>query len=252
MRLRFNNDKYLIKSLKGENLYSVDKCKIYKDLYADLIKLAEALRLYLSIFVENPLSKMKDIEKNDLFVGYKHVITFNYTNTYEILYGSSSMHYIHGNLDKDIVLGINPDKNDDFPNVDTSYIMFKKYYQRIYYRTDNSFIEMINNIKKDKDRRSSQQNSLVICGHSLDITDQDIIKQVFDVSDSICIIYNKLINVGDYITNLIEIYGNDELTSLTAIMKKIKGYKNIAGPSFFTYKGELITDIARRTQWKNY
>lgn len=45
---------------------------------------------------------------------------------------------------------------------------------------------------------------------------------------------------------------NDELTSLTAIMRTIKGYKNIAGPSFFTYKGELITDIARRTQWKNY
>ena len=45
---------------------------------------------------------------------------------------------------------------------------------------------------------------------------------------------------------------NDELTSLTAIMKTIKSYKNIAGPSFFTYKGELITDIARRTQWKNY
>ena len=45
---------------------------------------------------------------------------------------------------------------------------------------------------------------------------------------------------------------NDELTSLSAVMKKVKGYKSIAGPSFFTYKGELITDIARRTQWRNY
>ena len=45
------------------------------------------------------------------------------------------------------------------------------------------------------------------------------------------------------------LYG-DEITSLTAIMRKIKGYKNIAGPSYFTHKDEPLTDIAARTQWK--
>lgn len=44
---------------------------------------------------------------------------------------------------------------------------------------------------------------------------------------------------------------NEELTSLSAIMKDIKGY-NVAGPSFFTFNGELLTDIAERTQWKNF
>ncbi len=44
---------------------------------------------------------------------------------------------------------------------------------------------------------------------------------------------------------------NNELTSLTAIMKKVKGYSNIAGPAYFTYMGESLTDIAERTQWKN-
>lgn len=44
---------------------------------------------------------------------------------------------------------------------------------------------------------------------------------------------------------------NNELTSLTAIMKKLKGYSNISGPAFFTYKGESLSDIAERTQWKN-
>ena len=42
----------------------------------------------------------------------------------------------------------------------------------------------------------------------------------------------------------------NELTSLAAIMKKVKGYSNNFGASFFTYKGELLTDIAERTQWK--
>ena len=42
---------------------------------------------------------------------------------------------------------------------------------------------------------------------------------------------------------------NNELTSLSAIMSKIKGY-SVAGPLFFTYNGELLTDIAEKTQWK--
>ncbi|MDO4815743.1 MAG: GIY-YIG nuclease family protein [Bacillota bacterium] len=42
----------------------------------------------------------------------------------------------------------------------------------------------------------------------------------------------------------------NELTSLSAIMRTIKSYKSIAGPSFFTYKGEPLVTIAERTQWK--
>lgn len=38
-------------------------------------------------------------------------------------------------------------------------------------------------------------------------------------------------------------------TSLSAITDGIKGYST-AGPSYFTYNGELLTDIAARTQWK--
>ena len=42
---------------------------------------------------------------------------------------------------------------------------------------------------------------------------------------------------------------NDEITSLSAISKMIKGYST-AGPQFFTYNGETVSDIAKRTQWK--
>ena len=43
----------------------------------------------------------------------------------------------------------------------------------------------------------------------------------------------------------------NEITSLSAIVKEIKQCSTAAGPSFFTYNGELIPDIAARTQWKN-
>lgn len=42
----------------------------------------------------------------------------------------------------------------------------------------------------------------------------------------------------------------DEITSLSAIIAGIKGYMT-AGPSYFTYNGKLVADIARVTQWKD-
>ena len=41
----------------------------------------------------------------------------------------------------------------------------------------------------------------------------------------------------------------DEITSLSAISTGIKGHAT-AGPSYFTYNGKLVADIARETQWK--
>lgn len=43
---------------------------------------------------------------------------------------------------------------------------------------------------------------------------------------------------------------NNEITSLSAVAGKIKGIKAIAGPSYFTYNGKLVCDIAKETQWK--
>lgn len=43
---------------------------------------------------------------------------------------------------------------------------------------------------------------------------------------------------------------NNEITSLSAVAGRIKGVKAIAGPSYFTYKGKLVCDIAKETQWK--
>jgi hypothetical protein len=43
---------------------------------------------------------------------------------------------------------------------------------------------------------------------------------------------------------------HDELTSLSNIVGAIKGWKSVQGSRFFTYNGELLIDIAARTQWK--
>ena len=44
---------------------------------------------------------------------------------------------------------------------------------------------------------------------------------------------------------------NGEITSLSSISDSIKGYST-PGPSFFTYNGKKVSDIAAETQWKDY
>lgn len=44
---------------------------------------------------------------------------------------------------------------------------------------------------------------------------------------------------------------NNEITSLSAVASSMKGY-SAAGPSFFTYNGKLVADIAHETQWKDW
>ncbi len=73
------------------------------------------------------------------------VLSFNYTNTYERLYGNSEVEYdyIHGkiNIEHDIetcdlALGIDEYLTGERKDQDNEYIEFKKFYQRIFKRTD--------------------------------------------------------------------------------------------------------------------
>ena len=43
---------------------------------------------------------------------------------------------------------------------------------------------------------------------------------------------------------------NDEITSLSALASRLKGWKAAQGPLFFTYNGKTIAEIAEETQWK--
>lgn len=57
-------------------------------------------------------------------------------------------------------------------------------------------------------------------------------------------------NVKVTVINERKVQYKNELTSLSAVAKGIKGY-SIAGPSYFTYNGKLVSDIAEETQWKH-
>ena len=55
----------------------------------------------------------------------------------------------------------------------------------------------------------------------------------------------KVIVVDDH-----KVQYGDELTSLSAIARGLKGHP-ASGPRFFMYNGKTVKEIARETQWKN-
>lgn len=137
----------------------------------------------------------------------------NYTNTYEILYRPSIVEHINGNTNTEIVLGVNPDKSDEVYSIDTAFLQFEKYFQRTFYSTDNTFLKKI----YGQQRVGTLEGGRVICaGHSLDVTDKDIIQLVFEPGNKIYILYHSDISVKSQIRNLVEIYGKQGLDRLRA------------------------------------
>lgn len=193
----------------------------------DLDRLTHALEIYLAAFVNCiPISR-RDINKDALILPDK-VLSFNYTNTHERIFEqvirTPEYCYIHGKARDDnttescnMVLGIDEYLTDNRKNSDLEFLHFKKYYQRIYKGTDNSYLNWIDVIRG----YPQDTHSLSFFGHSLDVTDKDILHQ-FICNDNVHtkIFYHRKHEhdksvLGQLIHNLVRIIGQDELIRRT-------------------------------------
>lgn len=216
-RIKKIKDKYVVESLTNSGVYSLKKDTIIADLYSDLRGLANLLKDYLYHFVDRPSYEMNEMSISPKCASYpnaSHVFSFNYTDTYEILYGKEGVLHLHGSNKHDIVLGVNPDENDEIYKIDTSFLQFKKYYQRIFYRTDYNYLNKLKSLRRT--RNGGEGYTLFVIGHSLDITDEDIIKELFDLAHRIRILYHSEERIGSYIKNLVNIYGKNEFDNIRA------------------------------------
>jgi len=216
-------DKYTVEQLKGFGKYVINKEKIINELYKKLEEFGNILRLYLKYFVNKPLELIDETLLKKLqqpqFKKVDCVVSFNYTDTFETLYDAKDIFHIHGVIDQSIILGINSDINDELKYFDSTFIKFKKYYQRVSLSTDNRYIQFINFLKESKEDIIMNYN-VIVCGHSLDKTDEDVIKDLFDISDRITILYHHESVIGTYIKNLVSIYGKEEFDN-------VRGMKNM-------------------------
>ena len=200
----------------GTENFFINKSKVIDQLYNYLRDLAEMLKLYLEIFVDNATQTFVDLglfKEKDLFHKNDQVISFNYTYTFEKVYQpTSNVIHIHGSILNNIVLGVNSDSRDELEKIDTSFIKFKKYYQRVFLKTDKEYLEKIDALKCLS--KFDNGNVLYVVGHSLDVTDKEIIKELFDISRKIKVFYHDESAVGQHITNLVTIYGKEQFDLL--------------------------------------
>lgn len=245
----------------GKNCYSLcgDKETLVSTrntLSNDLDRLTHALELYLSAFV-NAIN----IPEADICTDIPHnpdkVLSFNYTNTHERilnLHSNAEYCYIHGKASNtnttescNMVLGIDEYLDDDRKNSDLEFLHFKKFYQRLYKSTDSTYLTWFDTIKieysdyieESKYALSNnttvagisiprhllkprlKMHTLYIFGHSLDVTDGDVLRQ-FICNDNVQtkIYYHRKHEhdksvLGQLIHNLVRIIGQDELIRRT-------------------------------------
>lgn len=198
----------------GSGIYEIDKEKIISELYQSLRELADLLKTYLYCFVDIPLRKMSEMMYKPTCKSYPYpnkIFTFNYTQTYELIYRSGQVYHIHGKSVGDIILGVNPDETDELYEMDTTFLQFKKYFQRAFFKTD---LDYLNYVETYIRMPQTSRLELTVIGHSLDVTDEDIIRQLFDQSIKITVLYHDEISVKNQIKNLVEIYGKKEFDRL--------------------------------------
>lgn len=240
--------------------------QIRNDLLEHLIKLIRALEIYLSDYVEKLECNCEspDIKK----IRPDRVLSFNYTNTYEKIYGIENVKfdYIHGKADlgrtielNNMVLGIDeylPKKRRD---KEVEFVAFKKFYQRIHKQTGCKYKEWITEIAQEKKfykehihefemgykknresgdegqdtrkdleklRKNPPKHDLYIFGHSLDVTDKDVLKELILCDNVFTTIFyvNKDV-MGQQIANLVKVIGQDELIKRTGGSTKTIEFK---------------------------
>lgn len=218
----FNNDeysaiKYAIQERGSFQYYS----DLIDTLANDLDELIFSLQIYLEKFV-NPIAYNKKlvgvISPDILSCNIDKVISFNYTKTYESLYDNKhniEYSYIHGKADinntietTNIVLGIEEYLSENKKDTDLRFIDFKKYFQMLCKETDCKYKSWINKINKNPNKK----NNLFIFGHSLTVSDKDIIKElILNEHIHTIIFYHSPTSKKMMIKNLVEIIGQDLL-----------------------------------------
>lgn len=226
-------------SLKMDNIQSCIQPMIF-----DLNRLICALEIYIAYYIN--YIKIQYYSPDILFNSFDKVISFNYSDIYSrfyaVTYDNADYHFVHGRAEngvwllmfrlKDLeknsnllesymscnnmVLGIDEYLPDDRKDKEVDFLPFKKYYQRIYKNTTSQYKDWLKEIGANPE--SNEQNTLHIFGHSLDVTDGDILRDLINHKGIKTIIYYKTKQqLGQQITNLVKVLGSN------AVIEKVYG-----------------------------
>lgn len=236
----------------------------YKNLLLNnLNKLIRCLEIYLSDYVFNLKIErlLPDIESLPYYIN--NILSFNYTCTYEHNYQKcyrntpeTQFDYIHGKVNientidtNNMVLGIDEYLKGDAKNENIGFIEFKKFFQRIHKETGCLYRSWIDKMEleqksdeiyeyipvrnREKEiiqyiRSRVEHHRVIFFGHSLDVTDKDIIRDLILANNvQTTIFYTDKMDYGRKIANLVKVIGQDELIKRTGGNKKTIMFKAI-------------------------
>lgn len=184
-----------------------------KILEKDLNELTNMLRDYLLEQDISNLTKTKDI--SDIDYKITHVLSFNYTDTFRKLYSkldNDKIDFIHGSLNKNnLVLGINETLTEDTENKIIDTVYFKKYFQRIYKKTDYQYVSWLDSTDS---QNYADFDTVYIHGHLLDESDKEILEKIINSvlkkdTSTVKIFYYDEKHYRQEVTNLIKVLGKD-------------------------------------------
>lgn len=217
------------KSYSREKSVYLMKLKEWKYLLLnDLNRLTRGLEIYLTSFLDdNEHAKLPIIES----INPNYVISFNYTKTFERLYGNpTEIDYIHGVIKQDstiennnMVLGIGEFLTDERKDRDNEFIEFKKFYQRIYKSTGSKYKEWLTDFEGIQTLQAFngpgqpyRELNIYFYGHSLDPTDGDILRDLINCKyANIRIYYHNKNALSKQIANLVRVIGEEKVIELT-------------------------------------
>lgn len=215
---------------------------------------------------EAMIERTKDETGKTKSVKMNKILCFNYTNTFERIYNDNfcnDINYIHGKAKKEhtietnnMVLGIDEFLPEERQSIHTEFIEFKKFYQRIYKQTGCEYKEWVEEIREEYSsflhrkiqeieketnniqfiinrlsessisNKECRQHNVYIFGHSLDVTDRDILRDLI-LNDNVytTIFYHNRETMGKQIANLVKIIGEKELIKRTGGKTKTIEFK---------------------------
>ena len=200
--------------------------------YHDLEHLVRCLEIYLDDCVVKMLLEKYSPDIKQLNIDF--VLSFNYTEIPTDIYPSlKNAHYIHGHAhaqypasENNMVLGVNEYWDDSEKDSRTNFNCYKKFVQRIIKETGIDYKRALNYMRSAENKRktvlesknadSQYTNHIYIFGHSLDVTDGDILREIIETDDTdTTIFYKDKQQQANQIANLSKVLGQDELLKRT-------------------------------------
>lgn len=176
--------------------------KVYLRLEKELSCLSQVLTYYLETY-EPAVRNIEPVPQDFLAqISPIRIISFNYTSTPTDLYNYNidNVRYVHGSLNSNnIVLGY-----DDIDG-GTDDLIFKKYYRRLVKDTD--YLQGKDLVQRDMGFVSAQE--IYLFGHSLDLSDEDFLKVIFDRAGRVHVFYLDELDRANKIANIIKLLDKD-------------------------------------------